>query len=99
MPVDVTINLGDANNPDKTEAPSTKVTFHNSETVSIDLTMPEKGSSSCFAPPPTSPQTLAVGTSVGPYTITGNAVGNYDYSWKPTGTAELATRTGRIVID
>lgn len=99
MPTDVTINLGDADNPDMTEAKGTKVTFHNSETVSIDLTLPEKGSSSCFAPAPTSPQTLAVGASVGPYTITSNASGNYDYSWHPTGSGELATRTGRIIVD
>ena len=99
MPTSVTINLGDANNPDQTEAKATQVTFHNSETVSIDLTMPEKGSDSCFAPAPTSPQTLAVGASVGPYTISANANGNYDYSWHPTGSAELATRTGRIIVD
>jgi hypothetical protein len=94
-----TINLGDSNNGDSPESTGTQVTFHNNEPVSIELTLPEKGQSSCFAPAPTSPVTIAVGDDAGPYTISGNANGNYDYSWHPTDGAELATRTGRIIID
>ena len=96
---EVTIGLGNDDNLDSNEPVSTKVSFVNNEDVSIDLTMPARGSTSCFAPPPTSPQTLAVGATVGPYTITGNATGSYDYSWKNTGSAALDARSGRIVIN
>ncbi|MGB5164840.1 MAG: hypothetical protein WBN09_02130 [Woeseiaceae bacterium] len=94
-----TINLTNSDNLDDTESTSGKIIFHNSEAVSIDLTLPQKGGSSCFSPPATGTITLAAGGNSGTYQINSNANGNYDYSWKDTGSAELDARSGRIVIN
>jgi hypothetical protein len=94
-----TINLTNSNNLDDDESTTGKVIFHNSEAVSIDLTLPQKGGSSCFAPAANGSITLAAGASTGSYQISSNANGNYDYSWKDTGSAELDARSGRIVIN
>lgn len=96
---DVTIDCGNGNNGDTDVTRPGKITFHNKlNNKSISLNLPEKGGSSCFAPTPTSPVTIEAGEDAGPYNLSNNANGNYDYDWTVEKDPSAAPRTGRIVV-
>ena len=98
---DVTINCGNALNDDNTVNKGDKVTFHNPlNNKSITLVLPaNQGGNSCFAGQPSSPATIEADGNLGPYTISNNANGNYDYSWTVQNDPSAAPRTGRIIVD
>lgn len=97
---DVTINCGNNNNSTTSVSKGDKVTFDNTvNNKSISLNLPEKGGASCFAPTPTSPVAIAEDGNAGPYTISSNANGTYDYDWTIERDASLTPRNGKIIVD